>query len=46
LGMLLNDSGLAIPGMMLSIAAPTIALLSFENLSKVELDADLSDKTV
>ena len=46
LGMLLNDSGVAIPGMMLSIAAPTIALLSFENLSKVELDADLSDKTV
>ncbi len=30
LGMFLNDSGIAIPGMMLTIAFPTIALLAFE----------------
>lgn len=30
LGMLLNDSGIAIPGMMASIALPVLALLAFE----------------
>lgn len=38
LGMLLNDSGVAIPGMMLSIAAPALALISFEISPKGELD--------
>ncbi len=35
LGMLLNDSGVAIPGMMLSIAIPPLALLAFEKPVKL-----------
>ena len=35
LGMLLNDSGVAIPGMMLSIAMPPLALLAFEKPVKL-----------
>ena len=46
LGMFLNDSGIAIPGMMLTIAFPTIALLAFEgqNPSMNRLDKQ-SDTT-
>lgn len=41
LGMFLNDSGVAIPGMMLAIAFPALALLAYENEQQSQHDTTL-----
>lgn len=45
LGMFLNDSGVAIPGMMIAIAFPVLSLLTFES-SASESDTTLEDQSV
>ncbi len=46
LGMLLNDSGVAIPGMMAAIAFPVLAVLTFENVHRNESDTTLATQSV
>lgn len=46
LGMFLNDSGVAIPGMMIAIAFPIISLLTFENPQRNESDPTLVEESV